>query len=115
MIELARQDAMTPRMARQKHHVTAGESAGEKRIRRRAKRCSDPHPLLVGKTFQFIQSASADNSDPMRLLHRERILLRRVSDASEMLRRHNRGLARWRPSDLSFSLFYGFSTLKPRC
>ena len=63
MIQLARQNAVAASVARQKNHVAPGERAGEKFVRRRAERRFDLHPFLIGKTFDVIQAAAADDAD----------------------------------------------------
>ena len=65
MIQLARQQLVTAAMARQEHHLTTRNFAGEKVVGRRAERRFDLHPFLVGKAFDVIEPRAADDADPM--------------------------------------------------
>lgn len=63
VIQLAGQDSMATRMARQKSHGAAFECACENFIGGVAEWSFDFDPFLVGKTLDVVQSASADNAD----------------------------------------------------
>lgn len=63
MVEFAWQDAMAASMARKKNNVAAGEFAGEKFVGRSAEGGVDLHPFLVGKTFDVVKAAAANNAD----------------------------------------------------
>ena len=63
MIQFAGQNAMAASVSRQENHFAPGEFAGEKIIRRRAKRRFDFDPFLIGETFNVIKSAAADNAN----------------------------------------------------
>jgi hypothetical protein len=50
-------------VAREKNDVAAGEPAGEKIIGGFSERGLDLHPFLMGKAFDGIKSAAADDAD----------------------------------------------------
>ena len=63
MIQLAGQDPVPAPVPGQKHHLAPRQLAGEETVRGRAEGRLDFDPLLLGKAFDMIQTAAADNAD----------------------------------------------------
>ena len=63
MVELARQDAMPAAMAREKHHFSASQRAGEQLIGSYSERRFYRAPFLVFKAFNIVKAAAADDAD----------------------------------------------------
>src|SRR5262245_6790471 len=66
MVQLAGQDSMSARMARQEDDFAAAQLAGKQLVRRCAKGSFDRDPLLVCETIDVIKPTATNNPDAMR-------------------------------------------------
>src|SRR5262249_31239889 len=65
MIEFIGQNAMTPGMTRQEHHLASSQAAGQEIVRRRTKRGFYFDPFLVGEAFDMVEATATDDTDTM--------------------------------------------------
>jgi hypothetical protein len=63
MVQLVRQNAMTPPMPRQKINAPARHDPANERVRGRPERCFDRVLRHVGEPFHVIKAAAADDSN----------------------------------------------------
>ena len=65
VVELAGQNPVAAPVPGQKHDLAPRQLAGEETVRGRAKGRLDLDPLLLGKAFDMIEAAAADDADAM--------------------------------------------------
>src|SRR5688572_29547730 len=64
MIQLTRQDSMSPRVPRQKGNFASSHFPSQNFIRWLTERRLYLHPLLLRETFDLVQTTPADDTDP---------------------------------------------------
>ena len=65
MVQFSRQDPVTASVARQEHHLAAGQFSREKGVGGIPEGSLHLHPLLLSEAFDGIESTAADDADAM--------------------------------------------------
>src|ERR1700759_598621 len=85
MIQFAREDAMSTSVARKKYDFALADSAGQHFIRWRAEWGFDFNPFLIGKAFDVIKAAAANDPNSI-FIHRRSYISAAQRCESIMLR-----------------------------